>query len=286
MSREAFGLASFSIHSLFLSNFSFVKKHWNQKDLWDTRPDQAWGRICSFQLSAILIIKISRCTLHMSFLLNSFRSFSINLLLFLSKSQGSHNRGWSAKAILTQRGNSENYLGSCILHSRHQNSLWPFLWVPPVWRRPCAFRASAPWPSSLQTGELPPLRTALSKIPSEGGEMNIRWIIPGIRGSLPTFLGRHLAQTSSILVFVLNIASVVSSRSNAREKQDPFQPETLAFPCLRNVTFHGSNNGMPSYMIFHSTSLYRYVSNSYPATCSRESVALLFFPAKTSIPAQ
>lgn len=120
----------------FLFFFPFVRKHWNQKDLCDTRPDQAWGRICSFQLSASVIIKTSRCTLHMSFLLNSFRSFSINLLLFLFKSQGSHNRGWSAKAILAQAGNSENYLGSRILLSRHQNSLWTLLWAPPAWKRP------------------------------------------------------------------------------------------------------------------------------------------------------
>lgn len=50
---------------------------------------------------------------------------------------------------------------------------------------------------------------------------------PNISGKMP-----GLAQTSSILVLVLNVASVASSGSNARKKQDPFQPETLAFPCL------------------------------------------------------
>lgn len=159
MSRKALGLPPFSfflfpsaVLLLFfvgdflvvfvLFCFVFVRKHCNQKDLWDTRPDQAWGRICSFQLSASLIIKTSRCTLHMSFLLNSFRSFSINLLLFLFKSQGSHNRSWSAKAILAQTGNVENYLGSRILLSRHHNSLWPLLQVPPAWKRPWVPSAS------------------------------------------------------------------------------------------------------------------------------------------------
>ena len=133
--RSIWSVSSFFILSFFRCIFFFVRKHWNQKDLWNTRPDQAWGRMCSFQLSASLIIKTSRCTLHMSFLLNSFRSFSINLLLFLSKSQGSHNRVWSAKAILTQRGSGANYLGSHILLSCHQNSLWPLLRAPPAWRR-------------------------------------------------------------------------------------------------------------------------------------------------------
>lgn len=218
----------------------------------------------------------------MSFLLNSFRSFSINLLLFLSKSQGSHNRGWSAKAILAQRGNGENYLGSRILLSRHQNSLWPLLRAPPAWRSPSALQVKEPDPAQ---GQCPATILAAPHVKEEKRTLS-HWITPNARGSLSVPLGRCLVQTSSILVLVPNVVAL--GRYNARKNRTLFQPNASPFPPLLWETwiFHGSSNGIPTHMIFHAISVY--VSNSYVATCSREAIALLFSPAKaaSSIPAQ